>query len=86
MSKNKPKKPKVIYERGGSHLLLDDGAGGLTLEIAVGTVAQYMVRLELNAEELAQYKKDGNAFIDTLAGQVSYDEPKFRKQGRTVPL
>ncbi len=86
MSKNNAKKPKVIFERQGSHLLLDDGKGGLLLEIAVGTISQYMVRMVLTAAEAAQFKAEGEGFIDKLAGQVVYDEPKFRKAGRTVPF
>jgi hypothetical protein len=76
---------KALYERDGSHRLFKDG-GELVLEVLVGTVAQYAVRLVLNATELADYSNRGNASIDQLAEYVARDEPSFRAGGRTKPV
>ena len=58
----------------------------ISLLLLVGTAALYVVRMALNKEETAAFQKSGSAFIDKLAGQVIKDEPKFRKDGRTVPV
>lgn len=81
----KAKKSKVVYEKEGSHKLLDDG-GALTLEVLVGTAALYVVRMALDEKETAAYQKGGAAYADKLAAMVSKDEAKLRKAGRTVPV
>jgi hypothetical protein len=81
----KTKKAKVVYEKEGSHKLLDEG-GALTLEVLVGTAALYVVRMALNEKETAAWQKGGAAYADKLAGEVVKDEPKLRKAGRTVPV
>jgi len=80
------KKSNVVYESEGSHKLLEDADGGLTLEVLVGTSALYAVRMQLNVEEASKYKQGGSSFIDKLAGEVARNEPRYREQGRTRPV
>ena len=82
---SKPKKSGALYEKGGSHKLLDEG-GRLTLEVLVGTAALYVVRMALDEAETAAWEKGSGAAVDALAGEIVKDEGKFRKAGRTVPL
>jgi hypothetical protein len=79
-----PPADRVIYEKEGWHRLLDQG--GLVLEVLIGTVAAYVVRMRLSDEEQDRYRREGAAYIDELARDVLTHEPRYREQGRTTPL
>jgi hypothetical protein len=80
------KKPKVIYESEQMYKLLDDGKGGLVLEVVCGTAAMYAVRMSLTDAEKQKYGKEGAAWLDGLAADVVKNEPRYREQGRTIPV
>jgi hypothetical protein len=76
---------RVVSEREGSYRLLE-GNGTLTLEVLVGAVALYAVRMALTLEEAAQFRKDGVAWLDALVQDVARREAHYRSQGRTLPV
>jgi hypothetical protein len=80
------KKPKVIYESDQMYKLLEDPQQGLILEVVCGTAALYAVRMVLNDAEKKQYAEGRATYLDALAGEVARNEPKYRAQGRTVPV
>jgi hypothetical protein len=73
----------LVYECTGSHQLFDDGFGKLCLDVVVGTIAQYLVRIDLTSEEASRYHEEGKAFVDAFANDVCRREPHYRKLGRT---
>lgn len=56
--------------------------GTLTLEVVVGSIAMYAVRVRLNAQEAADYAREGEAFADRMA-QAIMGDPHFG--GRSEP-
>lgn len=74
-----------MSEREGSYRLLERNAAP-TLEVLVGTVALYAVRLALSPEETAQFREHGGAWLDALAQDVARREPHYRSLGRTRPV
>jgi hypothetical protein len=76
---------RVVNEREGSYRLLE-GNGTLTLEVLVGTVALYAVRMALTPEEAAQFRSQGVSCIEALAQDVTRREAHYRSLGRTQPV
>jgi phage baseplate assembly protein W len=49
--------------------------GTLTLEVVVGGIAMYEVRVRLDAQEAAAYAREGRAFADRMAQAIMADPP-----------
>lgn len=61
------------------------GAGGqLALEVVVGGIALYAVRVVLSADEAAAYEREGTAALDRLAQRIQADPP-FGGRALRVP-
>lgn len=56
--------------------------GMLILEVVVGTIAMYEVRVRLTPEEAAAYAREGTAFTDRMAQEIIAN-PRFH--GRAEP-
>ncbi len=78
-------KERVISEREGSYRLLEH-SGTLALEVLVGTVALYAVRMVLTPGEVAQFREHRVPWLDALAQDVTRREAHYRSLGRTQPV
>ncbi|KFE66569.1 hypothetical protein [Hyalangium minutum] len=56
--------------------LLRAADGTLILEVVVGTIAMYEVRVRLNEDEAAAYAREGTAFTDRMAQDIIAN-PRF---------
>jgi hypothetical protein len=66
---------EVLYQSPLLHRLLRAPDGTLTLEVVVGGIAMYEVRVRLTDAEAASYAREGNAFVDRLARAILADPP-----------
>ncbi len=73
---------EVLVQSPLLYRLLRAPDGTLALEVVVGTVAMYTVRVALTAQEAASYAREGEAFTDRMA-QAILSNPSFG--GRSVP-
>lgn len=73
---------EVLLQSPLLYRLLRAADGTLILEVVVGTIAMYEVRVTLTAEEAESYAREGRAFTDRLA-QAIMSNPPFG--GRSVP-
>lgn len=49
--------------------------GALSIEVLVGGIVQFEVRVLLNEEETAAFEREGRAFADRLAQAIMADPP-----------
>lgn len=73
---------EVLIQSPLLYRLLRAPDGTLTLEVVVGGIAMYEVRVRLNAREAADYAREGRAFADRMAQAIMAD-PHFG--GRSEP-
>jgi phage baseplate assembly protein W len=73
---------EVLIQSPSLYRLVRAPDGTLTLEVVVGTLAMYEVRVRLTEEEAASYAREGRAFADRMA-QAICDNPRFG--GRAEP-
>jgi hypothetical protein len=66
---------EVLIQSPLLYRLLRAPDGTLTLEVVVGTIAMYEVRVRLTAEEAASYAQEGRAFADRMAQAIMADPP-----------
>ena len=65
---------RVLYHEYGAQLRLTT-EGRYILNVLCGRVGQFGVEIELNSNEVLQYREQGDVFIHNLAEDV-YDDPK----------
>jgi len=73
---------EVLFQSPLLYRLLRAPGGTLSLEVVVGGIAMYEVRVRLTAEEAASYAREGSAFTDRMAQAIMADPPFG---GRSVP-
>ena len=56
--------------------LLRQQDGTLVLEVVVGTIAMYEVRVRLTPQEAEAYAREGSAFTDRMAKEIM-SQPSF---------
>lgn len=67
---------EVLVQSPLLYRLLRAPDGTLTLEVVVGGIAMYEVRVRLNAQEAAAYAREGVAFTDRMAQAIMAD-PRY---------
>jgi hypothetical protein len=75
---------EVLLQSPLLYRLVRDRSGALTLEVVVGGIAMRAVRVRLNAQEMASYAREGQAFADRLAKAIMAD-PSFGGRAVDVP-
>nr|WP_242588670.1 hypothetical protein [Corallococcus macrosporus] len=55
--------------------VLREKGGALSIEVVVGGIVQFEVRVRLNAEETGSFHREGRAFADRLAQAILADPP-----------
>lgn len=73
---------EVLYQSPLMYRVLREPSGSLAIEVVVGTVAMYTVRVRLHAHEAEAYAREGSRFSDRLAKEIMAS-PSFG--GRAVP-
>jgi hypothetical protein len=66
------------------YMLVRDASGALIIEVVVGGIAMYSVRVRLDEQESAAYAREGQAFTDRLA-QAIMANPSFGGRAVDVP-
>jgi hypothetical protein len=66
---------EVLYQSPLLYRLLRASDGGLTLEVVVGGIAMYEVRVRLTSQEAESYSREGRAFTDRMAQAIMADPP-----------
>lgn len=66
---------EVLYQSPLLYRLLRAPDGSLTLEVVVGGIAMYEVRVRLTPQEAESYAREGRAFTDGLARAIMADPP-----------
>lgn len=59
--------------------LLEGSAGELVLEIVLGDVGWYEMRVPLTEEEAARYREEGASFVKWLVDQVRTDPKGYER-------
>jgi len=67
---------EVLHQSPLMYRVLRESHGALVIEVVVGGIALYTVRVRLNAEESAAWAREGSRFGDRLAEAIMAD-PKF---------
>ena len=67
---------EVLYQSPQLYRVLREPGGALVLEVVVGGVAMYAVRVRLDAGEAEAYAREGSRFSDRLAKEITAN-PKF---------
>jgi hypothetical protein len=55
--------------------LVREASGALVIEVVVGGIVMYAVRVRLDEQETAAYAREGQAFTDRLAQAIMADPP-----------
>ncbi len=66
---------EVLHQSPLLYRLLRAPDGSLTLEVVVGGIAMYEVRVRLTPQEVESYAREGNAFADRMAQAIMADPP-----------
>lgn len=74
---------QVLYQSPMMHRLLRESDGSLVLEVVVGGMAMYEVRVTLSDEEVRGWESEGKGYIDRLAAAIVADPP-FGGRARRV--
>lgn len=72
---------EVLYQSPLLYRLLRAPDGTLTLEVVVGGIAMYEVRVRLDAQEVEAHAREGSAFTDRMARAIMAD-PHFGGRAR----
>ncbi|MFP2933405.1 hypothetical protein ACLESO_51310 [Pyxidicoccus sp. 3LG] len=75
---------EVLIQSPLLYRLLRAADGTLTLEVVVGGLSQYEVRVRLDDQEAAAYAREGRAFADRMA-QAIMANPPFGGRSVRVP-
>ncbi|NNE00208.1 MAG: hypothetical protein HKN47_23050 [Pirellulaceae bacterium] len=76
------KPARILFHEYGTQLRMEND-DSLVLNVLCGTVAQYGIAFRLNNDERAQYKREGDIFIQELAKRVQQDPKRFQSRGWT---
>lgn len=68
-------KEEVLLQSPLLYRLLRAEDGTLSLEVVVGGIAMYEVRVRLTDEEAASYAREGRAFTDRMAQDIMANPP-----------
>ena len=66
---------EVLIQSPLLYRLLRAEDGTLTLEVVVGGIAQYEVRVRLDEQEAESYAREGRAFADRMARDIMANPP-----------
>jgi hypothetical protein len=66
---------EVLIQSPLLYRLLRDKSGALVIEVVVGGIVMSAVRVRLDAQEMAAYVREGQAFTDRLAQAIMADPP-----------
>jgi len=67
---------EVLHQSPLMYRVLREASGKLVIEVVVGGIAMYTVRVRLDDEEAASYASEGSRFSDRLAKEIMAN-PKF---------
>jgi hypothetical protein len=59
--------------------LVEESSGELVLEIVLGDVGWYEMRVLLTKEEAARYREEGGSFVRWLVDQVRADPKRYER-------
>jgi hypothetical protein len=59
--------------------LVEEPGGQLVLEIVLGDIGWYEMRVPLNAEETTRYSEEGASFVKWLVDHVRADPDNYRR-------
>lgn len=66
----------VLHQSPLMYRVLREASGKLVIEVVVGGIAMYTVRVRLDDEEAASWAREGAAFSDRMAKAIMA-QPKF---------
>jgi hypothetical protein len=69
-------KEQVLHQSPMLYRLVREPSGALIIEVVVGGMAMYEVRVRLEPDEVAAWEREGSQFSDRLAQAITAD-PKF---------
>ncbi|MCP3137465.1 hypothetical protein [Pyxidicoccus xibeiensis] len=75
---------EVLYQSPLLYRLLRAADGTLSLEVVVGGISQYEVRVRLDEQEAAAWAREGPAFTDRMARDIMAN-PRFGGRSVRVP-
>lgn len=61
---------EVLYQSPLMYRILREPSGALVIEVVVGGMAMYSVRVRLDADEAEAYARDGTRYSDRLAKEI----------------
>jgi hypothetical protein len=75
---------QVLYQSPLLYRVLREASGALVIEVVVGGIAMYTVRVRLDPEETEAYAREGSGFSDRLAREIMA-RPAFGGRAYEVP-
>lgn len=66
---------QVVYQSPLLYRVLREADGALVIEVVVGGIAMYAVRVRLTAAEAEAFTREGSAFSDRLARDIMAQPP-----------
>jgi hypothetical protein len=75
---------EVLHQSPLMYRVLREGGGRIVLEVVVGGVAMYTVRVRLDEAEAAAYAREGSSYSDRLARDIMA-RPDFGGRAYEVP-
>lgn len=75
---------QVLHQSPMLYRVLREASGALVIEVVVGGMAMYTVRVRLNDDEATAWSREGRAFSDRLAKEITAN-PRFGGRAYEVP-
>jgi hypothetical protein len=75
---------EVLYQSPLMYRILREPSGSLAIEVVVGGMAMYSVRVRLDEGEAEAYTRDGHRYSDRLAKEIMAD-PKYGGRAYEAP-
>ncbi len=75
---------QVLYQSPLLYRVLREEDGALVIEVVVGGIAMYAVRVRLTPQEAKAYAREGSAFSDRLAREIMA-QPSFGGRAYAPP-
>lgn len=75
---------EVLYQSPLMYRMLREAGGTLVIEVVVGGIAMYTVRVRLDGDEAAAYTREGSGYSDRLARDIMA-RPKYDGRAYEVP-
>ena len=73
---------KIIFDRTWDFMLMQDEAGNYFFEVVCGTVGIYTIEFKLNKQEIDQWEKEGEIFLQHLSYKVRDNHDVYYKRGQ----